>query len=80
MQKTLTTERHKALIELMTRYREKTGITQAGLAEQLGEYQSFVARLESGQRRLDVIEFMRLAKILKFNESDILAQLKRIAD
>lgn len=41
-------------------------MTQTELAEILGEYQSFVARLESGQRRVDVIEFERLGAILGF--------------
>jgi len=80
MQKTLTTKRHKALIELVIGFREKAGLTQTELASKLGEYQSFIARLESGQRRLDVIEFLRLAKILGFDEVDTLKKLKRIDD
>ncbi len=42
-------------------------MTQAQLAERLGEYQSFVARLESGQRRVDVVEFVELGRILGFD-------------
>jgi hypothetical protein len=80
MQKTLTTKRHKALIEFLMELREKAGLTQTELASKLGEYQSFIARLESGQRRLDVIEFLRLAKILGFDEAEVLKNLKRIAD
>lgn len=34
---------------------------------QLAEYQSFVARRESGQRRVDVIELIGLAGILGFD-------------
>ncbi len=80
MQKTLTTQRHKTLIGWLIEYREQAGITQAQLAKRLGEYQSFVARLESGQRRLDVIELLRLAKILGFDALTVLKQLKRIPD
>ncbi|MDG1287672.1 MAG: helix-turn-helix transcriptional regulator [Rickettsiales bacterium] len=80
MQKTLTSKRHKALIKLLIESREKAGMTQTALAQQLGEYQSFIARLESGQRRLDVIEFLRLAKLLKFDEIEVLKLLKRLAD
>ncbi|MGO7389005.1 multiprotein-bridging factor 1 family protein, partial [Rhizobium ruizarguesonis] len=47
--KTLGTERHRALIALLVEKREASGITQTELADKLGEYQSFVARLESGQ-------------------------------
>jgi transcriptional regulator with XRE-family HTH domain len=62
--KTLGSERHKALIRLLIEAREKAGLTQTELAEKIGEYQSFVARLESGQRRVDVVEFLELAEVL----------------
>ncbi len=42
-------------------------MTQADLAARLGEYQSFVARLESEQRRVDVVEFLALAETLGFD-------------
>ena len=67
VEKTLGTERHKALIALLIEKREAAGLTQIELARKLGEYQSFVARLESGQRRVDVIEFLELSKILGFD-------------
>ncbi|WP_407049208.1 multiprotein-bridging factor 1 family protein [Methyloraptor flagellatus] len=70
MAKTLGTERHKALISMLIEKREAAGLTQAELADALGEYQSFVARLESGQRRVDVIEFILLSEILKFNPGE----------
>ena len=46
------------------------GLTQTELAERLDEYQSWVARLESGQRRVDVVEFERLAEVLNFEVSE----------
>lgn len=52
-------------------------MTQAQLAERLGEYQSFVARLESGQRRVDVVELIELGSILGFDPA---AAVSRIAD
>lgn len=63
---------------MMIAFREKAGLTQSELAERLGQYQSFVARLESGQRRLDVIEFLCLADILGFDEHKVLQTLKKI--
>jgi len=65
--KTLGTKRHQALIALLIEKREAKGLTQTDLAAKLGEYQSFVARLESGQRRVDVIEFLELSEILDFD-------------
>jgi len=73
--KTLGTERHKALIGFLISAREAAGITQTELAGKLGEYQSFVARLESGQRRVDVVEFLELADILQFDAEAGLRQI-----
>ncbi|MGO7366567.1 helix-turn-helix domain-containing protein [Rhizobium leguminosarum] len=75
--KTLGTERHRALIALLVEKREASGLTQTELADKLGEYQSLVARLESGQRRVDVIEFLELARILNFDPLDALGRLAR---
>ncbi|ENN85578.1 hypothetical protein RHSP_06619 [Rhizobium freirei PRF 81] len=78
MAKTLGTERHKALIALIIEKREAAGLTQLELARKLGEYQSFVARLESGQRRVDVIEFLELSEILDFDPYKGLRTISRI--
>ena len=75
MSKSLGSPRHKALIALLVEKREAAGLTQAQLAEKLGEYQSFVARLESGQRRVDVVEFLELATVLWFDPSAALRKL-----
>lgn len=75
--KTLGTERHKALIALLIEKREAAGLTQIELAKKLGEYQSFVARLESGQRRVDVVEFLQLAEILGFDPYHALRAILR---
>lgn len=77
MGKTLGSKRHKALIDLLIERREAAGMTQADLANRLGEYQSFIARLESGQRRIDVVEFLDLAEILGFDPAKAVASLKK---
>jgi hypothetical protein len=77
--KTLGSPRHKALIDLLIQKRETAGLTQADLAERLGEYQSFVARLESGERRVDVVEFLELAEVLGFDAAKAIARLKKVS-
>jgi transcriptional regulator with XRE-family HTH domain len=66
-----------ALIDLLIDRREAAGLTQAQLAARLGEYQSFVARLESGQRRVDVVEFLNLAEILGFDPAKAISSLRK---
>lgn len=67
LSKTLGTLRHNALIAFLTAKRHAAGMSQSDLADALGEYQSFVARMESGQRRVDVVEYENLAEILDFD-------------
>jgi transcriptional regulator with XRE-family HTH domain len=68
---------HKALVELLIRNREKKGLRQRDVAKRLGEYQSFIARIESGQRRIDVCEFVKIAKAIGFNPGRALNNLFR---
>ncbi len=75
--KTFGTTRHKALIAMLIAAREKAGMTQTELAQRLGEYQSFVARMESGQRRVDVVELITLAEILGFDARAMIDAVRR---
>ena len=79
MPKTLGSRRHTALIGLLIERREALGMTQTQLADRLGEYQSFVARLESGQRRVDVVEFLELAEALGFDAGKMLAAVRKMS-
>lgn len=72
---TIGTKRHEMLVGLLREKREAAGLTQSELAAKLGVYQSFVARLESGQRRVDVVEFLDLARILEFDPLRVLQVL-----
>jgi len=54
-------------------------MTQADLAARLDEYQSFVARLESGQRRIDVVEFLDLAEALGLDPARTMSALKKVS-
>lgn len=73
---TIGTKRHQALIALLIEERVAAGLTQNDLADALGEYQSFVARLESGQRRVDVIEFLDIASVVGFDPKALIARLE----
>ncbi len=77
MAKTLGSRQHEALISLLVAKREEAGLTQAELAKAFGQYQSFIARLESGQRRVDVVELIQLAKLLKFDICKLIRLVER---
>jgi transcriptional regulator with XRE-family HTH domain len=53
-----------AFCELMIGARKAAGLTQHALARRLKKPQSFVAKYEGGERRLDVVEFITIARAL----------------
>ena len=77
--RTRRSKRYRALISRLVARRKAAGMTQSDLAARLGKSQSSVARLESGQRRITVVEFMTLAKILRFDPYKFISTLKKAA-
>lgn len=75
MPSTLRSPRHEALRALLIEQRKKAGLTQADVAKKLGRYQSFVANVEGGQRRVDVVEFLAFAEAIGFSPSEAIARL-----
>lgn len=59
MTKTLRTPEHVYLCQRLRQLRVDAGLTQADLAGRLDKPQSFVAKVETQERRLDVIEFAK---------------------
>ncbi|MBA8908280.1 MULTISPECIES: helix-turn-helix domain-containing protein [Aminobacter] len=78
MQKTLRSPRHLRLIQLIVDRRKAAGLSQADLANAIDRYQSVVAAIESGGRRLDVIEFLDLAETIGFDPHDILNEVATV--
>jgi transcriptional regulator with XRE-family HTH domain len=76
--KALHSARQAALVRLLIQKREAAGLTQAQLAKRLGQYQSFVARLESGERRIDVVEFLEISEVVGFNARDVILALLKV--
>jgi len=62
--KTLTSAEHKAFCALLIETREKAGLTQVQLAKKLRKPQSFIAKYEGGERRIDIIEFITIAQAM----------------
>ena len=75
MPKSLRSPRQKRLQDLLARVRQTRRLTQAEVARRLKRPQSFVAKYEGGERRLDVIEFVDVAKALETDPRDLLANL-----
>jgi transcriptional regulator with XRE-family HTH domain len=62
--KSIYSAEQKALREELMAARRVAGLTQTDVAKRLGQPQSFVAKYEGGERRVDVIEFVAIARAL----------------
>ena len=66
-----------AVAELLAARRKEAGLTQAALASQLGRHQSFVATIERGGRRVDVVEFLEFADAIGFDPCQELTLVRK---
>ena len=77
MPKTVHSPEQMAFRQLMVEARNKAGLTQQELAKKLGKPQSFIAKYEGGERRLDIIEFLAIARAIGADPVRIVRALMR---
>ena len=56
-------EAMSAFLEVLRQARIDSGLTQTDAARLLGKPQSFIAKCEQGERRVDVVELLELCRI-----------------
>ena len=72
---------HRELIEFLIEARNTAGLTQQAVADSLGRPQSYVAKVEGFERRLDVVEYLEFAKAVGANpNSAINAAWAQVSD
>lgn len=74
--KTIYRPAYQMLIGHLIELRKLKGLTQVMLAERLGKPQSYVAKIEGCERKLDVLEFVEICGILEVKASEVLALLE----
>lgn len=67
MPNSIHTPAYQSFCRLLVKAREDKSLTQEELACRLGQPQSFVSKVENGERRVDVVEFLEIARVLDLN-------------
>src|SRR5437868_8441575 len=62
--KSVHSDAQRAFCDAMIAARRKAGLTQYELADRLKKPQSSVAKYEGGERRVDVVEFIQICRML----------------
>lgn len=75
MPKTIFDGAHADLVEVLVEARKKSGLTQTELAEQVGKDQTFISLIERSQRRVDVLEFIVLARAMRQDPAELFTEL-----
>lgn len=65
MSKSIYSKEYKNIIERLKTARLDAGLKQAEVAAKLKKPQSYISKIERGERRVDVAELKELVKILK---------------
>lgn len=65
MEKTIYRYEYRAFRQRLRRARAEAGLTQEEVAKELNKPQSYVSKVESGERRIDVVELKDFSKIYK---------------
>lgn len=80
MSKTIFGGDHQHLVQVLTEARKASGLTQTELAKLVGKDQTYISIIERGQRRVDVLEFVALAKAMKADPASLFERvLKRLS-
>ncbi len=75
MTKSTHTPEYQRLVELLVETRRAAELTQQQVADRLGKPQSYVAKVEGAERRIDVLEFAALVKAMDSNPTVLLDRL-----
>jgi transcriptional regulator with XRE-family HTH domain len=76
-EKSIYTREYAAVLRLLREVREQSGLTQIDLAARLGQTQSFVSKVERGDRRLDIIQLRTILRVLGVTLIDFVTNLER---
>ena len=77
MRKSIHSEPQAHLAALLVEARNRAKLTQEELAKRVGRPQSFVSKYETGERRLDVVEFIDVAREIGADPVSLLRRLIR---
>ena len=75
LDKSVHSAEQTAFCELMVKARKSNGLSQQELAKRLHRPQSFVAKYEGGERRVDVVEFIEICRAIETDPNKLLKVL-----
>jgi transcriptional regulator with XRE-family HTH domain len=80
MEKSVHSEPYAVFLTSLIEARKQLGLSQVELARRLGKPQSFISKIEIGERRLDVLEFLQIMRALEDDPRPIISKVQASLD
>jgi transcriptional regulator with XRE-family HTH domain len=77
VKKSIHKKEYKYFVQVFTEYRIKAKLLQVDLAKKLGVPQSFVSKIETGQRKVDIIELREICSHLNVTITEFVTKLEK---
>lgn len=78
MEKSIHLPRYKQFLELLRKKRKEAGVLQAEVAAALDTDQSVYSKLETGDRRIDLIQLETICKAIGISLTDFIAEFEKL--
>jgi transcriptional regulator with XRE-family HTH domain len=75
--RSISSHEYEIFRRCMIAARKEAQLTQESLAKSLQKPQSFVAKYENGERRLDVVEFLIVTRVIGVDPCVLLGQVEQ---
>jgi transcriptional regulator with XRE-family HTH domain len=80
MSRQIGSDIHEELRELLRERRFRSKLKQVELAEKIGWSQRTISQIETGEKRVTVVEFIELSRALEFDPSAAIRRLAKVRD
>jgi transcriptional regulator with XRE-family HTH domain len=66
---------YRSAVQVIVSARKAAGLTQPALAARIGRPYTVIANIERGERQIDVVEFIAIARALELDELELLRRI-----
>ncbi len=80
MEKSIYSQEYSLFLDQLRKAREERGLTQTDVAQRLGQTQSFISKVERGERRLDIVELRAFCSAIGVSFAKFIGKIERVLD